>query len=490
MAPSMTSQSSDSFAFADSTVDHSVTLRDQLQAARQGHLWDHLQRLPSAQARQLAEQLASLDWPLLVDLQTQLDARSLQPALPLDSDAITPPTPLVRCPAHPTPAERDRQQAARALGEEALRAGRVAALLVAGGQGTRLGFAHPKGMFPCGPLSKKSLFQWFAEQLTARGRKVGHEIPYLIMTSPATHAETVAFWTEHQRFGLAEHQLRFFCQGQLPAVDATTRQFLLSSPDQLALSPDGHGGLLRALLHSGLVADLEAQGIDLIYYHQVDNPTVKLCDPEFIGWHLLERAEVSTKVVAKRSAEERMGVAVNLAGRCQIIEYSDLPADVARQTNPDGSLKIWAGSTAMHVFSLPFLKSMAATGVNLPFHIASKAVPYLDPTTGVLVQPAAPNALKFERFIFDVLPLAERSLIVETDRPIEFNPIKNKAGEDSPQTATAALEQLHRGWLRQHGVTIADQVPVEISPLRALEPEDAGGLVPPGTVVESALLIA
>jgi len=246
---------------------------------------------------------------------------------------------------------------------------------------------------------------------------------------------------------------------------------LLAGPGQLALSPDGHGGLLAALQRSGLMRELSTRGIQTLYYHQVDNPTTIVCDPAFIGWHLLERADVSTKVVAKRSAEEKMGVAVSVDGVTRIIEYSDLPADIAAQTDEHGQLRIWAGNTAMHVFQRAFLERAVQDATALPFHIARKAVPYWTKDSGV-VEPQSPNAYKFERFIFDVLPRAERALIVEADRAAEFNPVKNKDGADSPETARAALQALHRNWLRQAGATIDDNVPVEIGPMVALDSDD------------------
>ena len=378
-----------------------------------------------------------------------------------------------------SPAARTAWRAARDRGEAALRAGKVAAILVAGGQGTRLGSDLPKGMFPIAPISGKSLFQLFAEQVQARGWRCGVSIPYAIMTSDATHEETVRYWEQQRFFGLSAQDVRFFCQGNMPAVDEATGHALLAGPGQLALSPDGHGGLLAALQQSGLLDGFAARGIETLFYHQVDNPTTIVCDPAFLGWHLQESADVSTKVVAKVSAAEKMGVAVTVDGVTQVIEYSDLPPDVAAQVDEHGQLRIWAGSTAMHVFQREFLERMAGDESALPFHIARKAVPYWTANAGV-VTPDQPNALKFERFIFDVLPRAKRALIVEADRAAEFNPVKNKDGADSPETARAGLQALYRSWLRAAGATIGDDVPIEISPLAALEAEDLVNRICPG----------
>jgi UDP-N-acetylglucosamine/UDP-N-acetylgalactosamine diphosphorylase len=307
--------------------------------------------------------------------------------------------------------------------------------------------------------------------LLARSRRSGAAIPYYVMTSDATHDETVAAFDESGFFGLNADDVHFFRQGNMPAVDASTGRLLLAGKASLAISPDGHGGVLQALERAGLFADMRRRGIECIYYHQVDNPTVKVCDPAFLGLHVEHGAQVSTKVVAKRSWDERMGVAVSVDGVTQIIEYSDLPDDVARQTAPDGSLRHWAGSIAVHVFDRGFLEELATSDAGLPFHIARKKVPYLN-ESGEWVDPAEPNGVKFERFIFDTLPHATTALIVETDRAREFNPVKNANGADSPATARAALCALHAEWLRSAGQTVPDGATVEIGPLFALDAED------------------
>ncbi|HUQ68267.1 MAG TPA: UTP--glucose-1-phosphate uridylyltransferase, partial [Planctomycetaceae bacterium] len=242
-----------------------------------------------------------------------------------------------------------------------------------------------------------------------------------------------------------------------------------------------------AMSKSGVLKKLADRGIETLYYHQVDNPTTPVCDPAFIGWHLMNEADVSTKVVAKVSGEERMGVAVSVDGTTRIIEYSDFPPEVAAETDAAGQLRFWAGNTAMHVFDRAFLERAAVDEKALPFHTARKAMPFWTPSQGD-VTPSEPNAIKFERFIFDVLPWAERALIVEGNRADEFNPVKNRDGSDSPVTAKAALEALHRRWVRHAGGEIADDVPIEISPLAALTADDLQQRFA-GQVVHEALLV-
>ena len=213
---------------------------------------------------------------------------------------------------------------ARAAGEEALRAGRVAAFTVAGGQGTRLGYAGPKGTFPVTPLKQKPLFQVFAEKLAAAGRRYGRPLPWFIMTSHANHAQTEAFFSEHRFFGLDRSRVHFFRQGRMPAVDFNGK-ILLEAKDGIAMSPDGHGGSLRALKRSGALDVMKDAAVDTITYFQVDNPLVRCVDPEFIGWHLLHGAEMSAKMVPKAYPEEKLGHFCLQHGRLVVIEYSDLP---------------------------------------------------------------------------------------------------------------------------------------------------------------------
>jgi UDP-N-acetylglucosamine/UDP-N-acetylgalactosamine diphosphorylase len=360
-----------------------------------------------------------------------------------------------------------------------LKAGKVAALLVAGGQGTRLGFDHPKGLYQVGPVSGASLFQILLEKVLATGRRYGVAVPLYLMTSPATHAETLEFLAANDRFGLPESDVHVFCQGTMPAVDAESGRLLLDSPGSLALSPDGHGGMLAALGRSGGLSDLAARGIEQLFYFQVDNPLAPVCDPDFLGYHLLAGSELSTLVVAKQFPTERVGNVANVDGRLRIIEYSDLPEAAANRRRADGSLELWAGNTAIHVFDVALLKRLSSQADALPFHLAHKAVPHLD-EQGRRVEPAKPNAIKFERFIFDLLPAARNGIVVEADPSQSFAPLKNAPGSerDSPETVHRQMVALHRSWLEAAGLRVADGIDVEISPLFALDAEEAAKKLP------------
>ena len=185
--------------------------------------------------------------------------------------------------------------------------GQVGVILVAGGQGTRLGFDKPKGMFPIGPVSDASLFQIFIEKMLAVGQQYKVRVPLFLMTSPATHADTVEYLATTERFGMQSHDVHVFCQGTMPAVDAATGQVLLADKGELAVSPDGHGGMLAALAKSGGLAEIRRRGIQQLFYLQVDNPLAPICDPAFIGYHLLSKSELSTLVVAKHTPLDRVG---------------------------------------------------------------------------------------------------------------------------------------------------------------------------------------
>jgi UDP-N-acetylglucosamine/UDP-N-acetylgalactosamine diphosphorylase len=357
----------------------------------------------------------------------------------------------------------------------------VGAILVAGGQGTRLGFHHPKGMYPIGPLSGRTLFQIHIEKILATARRHKTHVPLYLMTSPATHAETLEFLARHERFGLAVTDLVVFCQGTMPAIEAASGKLLLESPGRLASSPGGHGGMLAAFAASGAMADARRRGIRELFYFQVDNPLVEICGPEYIGYHLLCRSEMTTQVIAKRDPLERVGNVVEVDGRLMVIEYSDLPEDVARRRTPEGGLAVWAGSIAVHVFELGFLERVAEQADALPFHYARKKVACVD-GAGRRVVPAEPNALKFERFIFDLMPLAHNAIVVEVAPARAFGPLKNAPGaaEDTPQSVQEQMSAVHRQWLRAAGAEVADDVAVEINPLAALDAEELATKVRPG----------
>ena len=450
-----------------------ASLMTRLQQAKQTHLVGWFSELTEDAQSGLLQQLSDIDFVAVHRMWQESVSENSASSEGIDrAETAAAPRHVVRQPI----TEQDHQRWAEAAnaGNQLLSAGKVAVVTVAGGQGTRLGFEHPKGMFPVGPVTDRTLFQIFAEQIRARQSRHQATILWMIMTSDATHRETVDYFRRSEWFGLSPENVCFFQQGSLPAVDARTGQILMSDCGTLCLSPDGHGGLIAAMQKSGLLQRLIDSGVEHVFYHQVDNPTVVMCNPALLGFHLLHQSQVTTSVVEKVSPTERMGVLVSLGDRTEIIEYSELTPEQAARKDRSGQWIFWAGNTAVHVFSVDFLCRLTQDGGLLPLHVARKNVPHLN-ESGILITPtdsSKPNGIKFERFIFDSLPLADRTLIVEGNRADEFNPVKNRDGADSPVTAAAALSRLAQKWLRAAGVPVDDHDIVEISPLQGLDAQD------------------
>lgn len=386
---------------------------------------------------------------------------------------------------------------ATAAGKAALDAGKVGVLLVAGGQGSRLGFEKPKGMYPIGPVSDATLFQIHLEKAVALAKRHAASpgtggVPVYLMTSPITHAPTVEFLAANDRFGLAEDDLFIFCQGTMPAVDSATGKLLLAEKGRLFLSPDGHGGTIKALASYkndgvGAIEHMQRRGVECLYYLQVDNPMVPIGDAELLGYHLQTNSELTSVAVAKTEPKDKLGNFVMVDGKLCVIEYSDFPDDVAEVKDDAGGLKYWAGSIAVHVFGVAFLERMLALKDALPFHVANKKVPHVGADSQV-VEPAENNALKFERFIFDLLPQAERPIVVEYAEAEVFAPLKNASGapKDTPEYVQRFLFDQHRGWLAAAGVEVSDDTPVEISPLWALDAAGVAERAKDGVTIDGA----
>jgi UDP-N-acetylglucosamine/UDP-N-acetylgalactosamine diphosphorylase len=436
--------------------------------AGQGHVFQFWDQLTPPERTELLEQAAQVDLAEIAHLTATLIRG--QASAVADFSQLRP-APCVALPENG--GDLAVWSRARSRGEDALRAGRVACFTVAGGQGTRLGHDGPKGTFPVTPVRGHSLFQVFAEKIRAAGLRYGCTPPWFIMTSPANHAATESFFADHRFFGLDRGRVHFFRQGQMPAVDFSGR-LLLESPGRLALSPDGHGGALRALVRSGAVDTMRTEGVDLLSYFQVDNPLVRCVDAAFLGFHLEAGSEMSSKMAPKRGPGEKVGnFCLDAAGRLVVIEYSDLPPALAEQREAGGELRFRAGSIAIHVLDREFVARVGSgrdAACRLPFHRADKKIPALD-ATGQLVKPEAPNGVKFEMFVFDALPFAHHPVVIETDRAGDFSPVKNATGADS--AATCRDDQLRQfaRWLRAAGAALPvdptglPPYPLEISPL-------------------------
>ncbi len=423
-------------------------LKEAFEQAGQGHVFRFWNSLNESQREHLARQAAEIDLEeinRLVDIhirseQEQVDYSDLDPA------------PYIALPENGGDAAAWAR--ARETGEAALREGRVAAFTVAGGQGTRLGYDGPKGTFPATPITEKSLFQVFAEKIRAASERYGATIPWFIMTSQANHEQTVTFFRENDCFGLLDDHVHFFAQGRMPAVDMDGK-IILSGRDSIAMSPDGHGGSLRALLRSGACDTMREQGIDTISYFQVDNPLVQCIDPAFIGFHIRTRSDMSSKMIPKAYPEEKVGHFCVKGEKLVVVEYSDLPAEMQQQRDEQGNLRYIAGSIAIHIIAREFVEKLGEGNVEfaLPFHRANKKVPTID-EQGNSVEPDRPNGVKFEMFVFDALPYARSPIVIETRREDEFSPIKNATGVDSVETSRNDQLRQWARWANAAGVNV------------------------------------
>ncbi|WZO99585.1 UTP--glucose-1-phosphate uridylyltransferase [Isosphaeraceae bacterium EP7] len=468
------------------------TLAARLAKNGQSHLLRWWDELDGPARDSLTAELEAIDFDRLTTLVDELVLH--EPETSPASDRIEP-IQVSRLPR--TDGERVSRRHIAEVGSTALANGEVAVVVVAGGSGTRLGFEGPKGTYPIGPVSQASLFQIHAEKVAALSRRYGRVVPLYVMTSPENNAATVAFFAERKDFGL--QHVRFFVQGQMPAVDRATGKVLLAEKGHLALSPDGHGGTLAALAAQGAggspscLDEMRTMGVRTLFYFQVDNPLVKIADPAFVGLHRSANAEMSFKVVEKQAPDEKLGVVVSVDGKPQVIEYSDLPDELAERRDPDGGLQLWAGSIAVHILERSFVERLV-NGLHLPYHRAIKKVGFID-DAGNQVKPDLPNAVKFETFIFDALPLAARFAIVETDRAVEFEPLKNATGTESPTTVRQRMSDLFAAWLEAAGAHVSRRpdgsaaFPIEISPNFALDSAELKAKLAHGLIVDAPLYL-
>jgi UDP-N-acetylglucosamine/UDP-N-acetylgalactosamine diphosphorylase len=457
--------------------DHLLAFADELSPERREHLLDQIEALD----------LDAIDGWIKAFIENEPPAR-----VPDDLEPV---------PYYPhDPGDAFDAEGYERIGRELIRGGKVAVFCVAGGQATRLGWSGPKGTFPATPVTGKPLFRVLAEQVRANRNRYGVTIPFYIMTSPLNDAVTRAFFEDNNCFGLHRRNIFMFPQGLLPSLDAKTGKLLLADKGTVAMNPDGHGGSIAALADSGALEDMAARGIEHISYVQVDNPLVKVLDPVFLGLHAAapdSSGEISTKMVAKTDPQEKVGVLCRSGGKTMVVEYTDLSQHLAAERDDAGRLRFSAGSIAVHIMSVAFVRALTSgeQDLSLPLHPALKAVEHVDVAVGRSVAPEAPNAVKLETFVFDALPLAKSVVVYETERTEEFAPIKNARGQDSAETSQQLQSDRHARWLEANGVSVArDQAGhalarIELSPLTALEPGDLARVDLPSSIEPGASVV-
>jgi UDP-N-acetylglucosamine/UDP-N-acetylgalactosamine diphosphorylase len=446
-------------------------LRARYEGAGQGHVLAFADSLAPQARDRLLDQLDAIDLPLVGEL-AKLAARPATHAVHAKFE------PAVVFPLARDERQQARAQAARERGEALLRAGEVAYLLVAGGQASRLGYDGPKGAFPVGPVTGRTLFELFARRLHAARERYGAPPSWYVLTSQANDAATRAFFAEHASFGLDPESIFFFQQAMLPALDARGK-ILMRARGEVFLAPNGHGGVLAALAASGGLEHARSRGARIFSYFQVDNPLARPADPLFLGLHALEGAQMSSKVVEKRDAAEKVGVIGRVDGRLSCIEYSDLPANLRDLRRSDGELVYGAGNIAIHAIDVAFVAELTRGGLQLPWHVAKKSMSVID-ARGESVRM---DGFKFETFVFDALAFTKRSVTLEVDRAVEFSPVKNAEGEDSPATARADMCRLYADWIESARLPLppsdADGVrPVEVDPCLAEDAETFASRAP------------
>lgn len=328
------------------------------------------------------------------------------------------------------------------IGTQAIHAGKIGAVLLAGGMGTRLGSSHPKGMYDIGLTKPVYIFQRIIENLFTVVNDTKTWIHLFIMTSEKNHADTTSFFQEHQYFGYDKDHIHFFKQNMAPATDYQGKIYL-EAKEKLATSPNGNGGWFTSLNRAGLIDFMHKEGIEWLNVFSVDNVLQRIADPCFIGATIDGNYNVGAKVVRKTHPDEKVGVMCLENGHPSIIEYYELTDDLRNTTTPDGEPAYNFGVILNYLFEIKSLEQIAKK--ELPLHIVEKKIPYLD-NDGNLVQPDEPNGYKFETLILDLIQMLDTCLPFEVIREQEFAPIKNKTGVDSIESA--------RNLLVQNGITL------------------------------------
>ncbi|KAK6539544.1 UDP-N-acetylglucosamine pyrophosphorylase [Orbilia ellipsospora] len=456
-------------------------LKQKYASAGQDHVFNFYDSLSASDKLTLYNQLSDID-PVRT---SKLAQEALNPIKPTDTKEpeITP-LPTIACASTLDSTEADLTKYYNE-GLDLIAANKVGVVLMAGGQGTRLGSSDPKGCYDIGLPSHKSLFQIQAERISRvqtlaeqrAGVKPGvnvAQIPWYIMTSGPTRKPTEEYFAKHDYFGLEKSQVVFFEQGVLPCI-SNDGKIILESKSKVAVAPDGNGGIYAALDKSGVLTDLSKRGIEHVHAYCVDNCLVKVADPVFIGFSALKKVSIATKVVRKRNAKEPVGLIILKNGKPDVVEYSEISKEMTEEMDSENSelLKFRAANIVNHYYSVEFLKTIPEWCQNLPHHIARKKIPYLDAESGEQVKPEKPNGIKLEQFVFDVFPLIQldKFACLEVAREDEFSPLKNArgAGEDDPDTSKRDIMAQGKKWVVKAGGQIVsesmDADGIEVSPL-------------------------
>ncbi|KAI9570307.1 nucleotide-diphospho-sugar transferase [Boletus coccyginus] len=455
--------------------------RNRYQAAGQDHLFTFWSKLTDAERNTLTRQLESINVERVnrvYEKATSTESNATDPHRVADSIEPLPVEACESVSANPAKAGEWRQ-----IGLQAVADGQVGVLLMAGGQGTRLGSSAPKGCYDIGLPSHKSLFQYQAERIVRLqtvaeaqfGKSKGSVVvPWYVMTSGPTRGETESFFAKNDHFGLNAKNVIIFEQA-LPCLSMEGK-IMLETPSRIAVAPDGNGGLYAATRaplsppdkSRTVLSDLVDRGIQYVHAYCVDNCLVKVADPVFLGYCIARQADCAAKVVPKTSPTESVGVVARRGDKFSVVEYSEITKEQAELRNPKtGELLFNAGNIANHFYTTAFLRSVESFEHELAYHIARKKIPTVDLQTGAIVKPSKPNGMKLELFVFDVFPFTKNFAVLEVARKEEFSPLKNApgTGSDDPETSRRDLLDQHRRFLESAGAHLKEGVGIELSPL-------------------------
>ena len=395
---------------------------EKIKGCGQEHLLKYYGDLSEAEKSDLLEQIELTDFSVIEQGKNGAATQKgvISPLESLELDAIL-----------------EKKEEYTAIGVEAIKAGKVAAVLLAGGMGTRLGSDDPKGMYNIGKTKDVYIFQRIVENLMDVAKAVEKDIYLFVMTSDKNHIKTVNFFKEHNYFGYKENYVKFFMQEMAPATDYEGKVYM-ESKCQISNSPNGNGGWFSSMKKWGILDIIHEEGIEYLNVFAVDNVLQRIADPCYVGAVIKHQVEAGAKVVKKAAPDEKVGVMCLEDGRPSVVEYYELTDGLMNTLNEKGERVYNFGAILNYLFEVKALERIVDN--QLPVHIVEKKIPYMD-EAGNLIKPESPNGHKYEILILDMIHELKSCLPYEVERNKEFAPIKNKTGIDSVESAQALLEE-------------------------------------------------
>ena len=389
----------------------------------QEHIFEAYQKLDDKGKEKLAAQIERIDWSIVEmagHKELSLERGKLEPLSALEVTQI-----------------EENKAKYEEIGLGAIRAGKVGAVLLAGGQGTRLGSDGPKGKYNIGLTKEIYIFERLIRNLMDVTDKAGCFVPLYVMTSDKNHDETIAFFEEKNYFGYPKDFVKFFKQEMAPSVDFQGKLYM-ESADSLSLSPNGNGGWFYSMEVTGILKDVKARGVEWLNIFAVDNVLQRIADPVFVGATIDSGCVSGAKVVRKADPEEKIGVLCLEDGKPSIVEYYEMTEEIINSREANGELSYNFGVILNYLFRVDQLEEISSQKMTV--HVVEKKIPFID-EKGVLVKPESPNGYKFELLVLDMIHMFDNCLSYEVVRDYEFAPIKNKTGVDSVESARALLQK-------------------------------------------------